>query len=213
MITVYGGMTFYLFCLFLSMLIPQRCGTQRSDWASSSHTGSGPGQQEMGNRQWDQDVHFKEITRSNWVRKRQRCIFLAGYLDDAFVGSISCKISQNPAALLSWRLQQTLSTQNDRNCPKGKGLSSDFPISNPEFFERYKQATQMYFDQKHLKRNWKQLKLAQMKMYLLSEILGIQLFSSTLGRLSPTVKKVRMEWEKSLCGPTFTPINFKSSPF
>ena len=54
------------------------------------------------------------------------------------------------------------------------------------------QATQMYFDQKHLKRNWKQLKLAQMKMYLLSDFLETS-YSPVHSAVYPPQSR-KLEW-------------------
>ena len=79
------------FCLFLSRWLQQLCGTRRSDSANSNHIGSGPGND---NFQWN---HLDRL-------EYELCGFLE-YLDNAFVGSIPCKILQNPATLLNWWLQ------------------------------------------------------------------------------------------------------------
>ena len=78
-----------LFCLFLSRSIPLLCGTRRSGSANSNHTGSVPGR-----------INSTKSPGAigRWI------VWIFGYLDYAFVGSIPCKIFQNPATLLNWGL-------------------------------------------------------------------------------------------------------------
>ena len=66
---------------------------------------------------------------------------------------------------------------------------SDFPISNPE---------KMKAAQTSPNENVSPVRF-----------LGNQLFSSTLGRLSPTVKKVRMEWKKASVDQLLHPSTLK----